>query len=628
MSYKTTRKRLSLTLVAALVAGVLTSVSTGTVANAHGGVVSTSVSNAAATTGTVNANLFVAEKQSATGIAQAGRLDSQANDTTTTGDGQSIHQAALSRGLLAKDTSTGINQTATVLTSGALSLYSWVSTDVAFTTTGGTFSTTATTGVSANATFSQNRQTAFHDVGNATAVAQVWDVPSTAGTYTIAMYVGGGTEGTTLSVTSPTVGTLAGRITVTVVAASSGGSYSAIYSVCNADSLSAQPSRLGNNVDDSSSVDNGGAWYIGFALNDAYAADLDNGNIVVTATNGALVNYAETSTAAAGTASTDVTYENASTFGSVTVTQGTANAPVTTTVTISYNGTTTCTKTVTIRGEVASIAVTDIATQDLSTTTGSLTWIDDVDATGRSGLFKVTTKDSAGNVVKNSSGFGTWSSVAASLAGQTVVTGLSVDNPATSTSSTSGWSYGTGIYSCGATAGSLPTAKLQFTNSGSGTIVTSGNIALRCADDAATVSASWDKASYKQGELATLTLKFTDSKGNPANNVGSTGTWTALAPMMTNISATGAALTLTNTGTATVSFSVGISTGITAGTYTSIVDFTSLIAAGTATRQTGTYAVSTGGDTTTNADVLKSIVALIASINKQIQALQKLILKR
>jgi hypothetical protein len=32
--------------------------------------------------------------------------------------------------------------------------------------------------------------------------------------------------------------------------------------------------------------------------------------------------------------------------------------------------------------------------------------------------------------------------------------------------------------------------------------------------------------------------------------------------------------------------------------------------------------------TVTNADVLKSIVSLIASINKQIQALQKLILKR
>ena len=620
----TLRKRISLTLVTALITGVLSSVSFSSVANAHGGTVGTGVNNADPASATVNANLFVAEKNSATGVAQAGLL----GGVGIGGNAGHIDNAALSLGLLAKDTSTGINQTATVLTSGALSLYAYVSTDVAFSVTGGTLRTTATTGVSANATFGQDRKTAFHDVGSATAVAQVWDAPSTAGTYTVAMYVSGTTEGSQLSLSTPTVGTLAGRITVTVVAASAGGSYSAPYSVCNADSMSAQPSRLGNNVDDTSAVDNGGAWYIGFALNDAYGADLDNGNIVVSATNGALVNYAETSTAAAGTASTDVTYENASTFGSVTVTQGTANAPVTTTVTISYNGTTTCTKTVTIRGEAASIEVSDIATQDLSGTAGSATWIDDVDASGRSGLFKVTTKDSAGNIVKNSSSFGTWSSVAASLAGQTVVTALSVDNPATSTSSTSAWRYGTGIYTCGAAAGSLSTAKLQFTNTGSGTVVTSGNIALRCADDPATVSASWDKASYKQGELATMTLKFTDSKGNPANNIGSTGTYTVLAPMMTNISATGAALTLTNTGTATLSFSVGTSTGLTAGTYTSIVDFTSLIAAGTSTRQTGTYAVSTGGDTTTNADVLKSIVALIASINKQIQALQKLILKR
>jgi len=619
MSKSTIRKRISLTVVTALVAGVISSVTSSTVANAHGGVVGTTVTNVAASTGTVNASLFVAEATSATGIAQAGLI---ANGPTK------VHQAALSLGLLAKDTSTGINQTATVLAGGALSLYAYVSTDVAFTVTGGTLRTTATTGVSANATFSQSRTTSFHDVGSATAVAQVWDAPSTAGTYTIAYYVSGSTEGTQLSLASSTVGTLAGRITVTVVAASAGGSYSAVYSVCNADSLSAQPSRLGNNVDDSSAVDNGGYWYIGFAINDAYNANLDDGNIVVTATNGALVNYGETTTAAAGTASTDVTYANADTFGSVTVSQGTANAPVTTTVTISYNGTTVCTKTVTIRGEAASIEISDIATQDLSGTAGiaNASWINDT--SGRAALFKATTKDSAGNIVKNSAAFGTWASVAASLAGQTVVTAISVDNPATSTSSTSPWRYATGIYSCGAAAGSLASAKVQFTNAGSGTVVTSGNIPLRCADDAASVTASWDKASYKQGELATMTLKFIDTKGNPANNVGSTGTYTSLVPMMTAISATGAALTLTNQGTATLSWSVGTSTGLTAGTYTSIVDFTSLIAAGTGTRQTGTYTVSTGGDTTTNADVLKSIVALIASINKQIQALQKLILKR
>ena len=74
-------------------------------------------------------------------------------------------------------------------------------------------------------------------------------------------------------------------------------------------------------------------------------------------------------------------------------------------------------------------------------------------------------------------------------------------------------------------------------------------------------------------------------------------------------------------------FTVGTTAGMTAGTYSGIVDFTALTAVA-ATKATPTYKLSTGGDTTTNADVLKSIVALIASINKQIQALQKLILKR
>ena len=43
---------------------------------------------------------------------------------------------------------------------------------------------------------------------------------------------------------------------------------------------------------------------------------------------------------------------------------------------------------------------------------------------------------------------------------------------------------------------------------------------------------------------------------------------------------------------------------------------------------TATITVKSSSSTVTNAEVLKSIVALIASINKQIQALQKLILKR
>jgi hypothetical protein len=299
---------------------------------------------------------------------------------------------------------------------------------------------------------------------------------------------------------------------------------------------------------------------------------------------------------------------------------------MTTTVTISYNGTVVCTKTVSIRGEVAKIVVSDIATQDLSTGTSLAngSWLDD--GTARTGMFRVLATDSAGNIVSTST-TGTYAAVSASLAGQTTVTSLTVDNSATSNSSTAPARYSTGSYACGATAGEVKTAQLQFTNTGTGTVIKSDPFSLRCADDPYTYTASWDKASYVQGELATLTVKFLDSKGNPANNVGSTGTWTGVQPMLTAVSATGSAPTLSNKGEKSYTFSVGTLTGITAGSYVSIIDFTSLTAVA-ATKQTPSYKVSTGGDSTTNADVLKSIVALIASINKQIRALQKLILKR
>jgi len=384
------------------------------------------------------------------------------------------------------------------------------------------------------------------------------------------------------------------------------------------------------NVDSAATVTNSNAWYINFRLADAYANALDNGNIVVTATNGAFVNYSEGSTATAGTGSTVVAYANASTpsstaSGSVTVSQPTANAPITTTVTISYNGTTVCTKTVTIRGEVAKIAISNMAVQDLNGSTGITGFLSD--GSGRTGLFTVAATDSAGNQVATSD-IGTFSSDAASLAGQTIVSALSVNNSATATSSTAAQRYSTGVYTCNAAvAGEVKTAKLKFTNTGSGTTVTSDAFTLRCADDPYTYTASWDKASYVQGEIATLTVKFLDSKGNAANSIGSTGTWTGSTPMLTPISATGSAPTLDANGAKTYTYSVGGNTAITAGSYVSVIDFTALTAVA-ATKQTPSYKVSTGGDSTTNADVLKSIVALIASINKQIQALQKLILKR
>ena len=88
--------------------------------------------------------------------------------------------------------------------------------------------------------------------------------------------------------------------------------------------------------------------------------------------------------------------------------------------------------------------------------------------------------------------------------------------------------------------------------------------------------------------------------------------------------ATGAACTAASTVTAGVK-TCKYSALNTEGAYAFSVDVT------TATAQDasiGTLPVKPSTTAVSNADVLKSIVALIASINKQIQALQKLILKR
>ena len=75
--------------------------------------------------------------------------------------------------------------------------------------------------------------------------------------------------------------------------------------------------------------------------------------------------------------------------------------------------------------------------------------------------------------------------------------------------------------------------------------------------------------------------------------------------------------------------SVKFTVGPTEGAYNLVVDLPSYPdAAGKNQAQTVSYSVKSASSDTSFAEVLKSVVALIASINKQIQALQKLILRR
>jgi hypothetical protein len=202
-------------------------------------------------------------------------------------------------------------------------------------------------------------------------------------------------------------------------------------------------------------------------------------------------------------------------------------------------------------------------------------------------------------------------------AGSTYAAGT---NPyATSTTSTSAASKTVGTFTCGPVAGSS-SIKMVHTAAATGTKVTSPAFTARCADDAYSFAASWDKATYTAGDVATLTLTFKDSKGNAANSLDPAGAHTITAPLLTNVSTTGSATKLTDAnGVIKYTYTVGV----TAGSYAAIIDFSGLDQ-----KETASYKIVSASSDVSFAEVLKSVVALIASINKQIQALQKLILRR
>ena len=588
--------------------------------------------NAADTFGATNGSMFVAvaANTGVTGVIHA---------LTEQGVGE---DSALSKGLLAKDTSITTAQTATVLAGGVLSLYGMVSTSAAFSASGGTFSGTAAGLADEVVTYSSSNRASVVNSDTftnaltslyapASAVATLWTAPTTAGTYTVSLLTGWVLSSTgtyAAPTTSSLPPTLAAKITVTVVAASGGGSYSATYSACNTNTLTLDTTTTyPSGVDSTGIVADGGAWYIDFDLNDAYNANLAPGNIVATATNGALVNIGTNAgaTPTAGTASTDTNFSNGSDH-TLIITQPTAGAPLTTTVTLSYNGTVFCTKTVTIRGKVASLEVGNVGTQNLSSSTGSSIWIESNAGTISglpAGTFTVVAKDSAGNIVSTDSTLGTYAAVASTLT--TTVQAISVGTRSTTASTSTYGFYNVGAWTCGAVAGSS-SVKIKFTTTATGEAVESPAFTARCASAPYTYTASFDKASYKQGDIAKLTVQFLDSKGNKSNSVSAPGASTLTLPMLTSVDYASSATAVTKAdGSLVFSWTVGTTGTFTAGSYAGIVNYSGLTAQVPATVN---YTVTSGGDTTTNADILKSIVALIASINKQIQALQKLILRR
>ena len=417
--------------------------------------------------------------------------------------------------------------------------------------------------------------------------------------------------GDTLTITAGSVGT--GIISIAKTSASAPIEQIAVTvtATCEAQKLSLGDSYVQvrddagvatSNVDESAGLVNLNAAtsYIALALVDAYGNDLTgSGVLVATATNGAVIAWD-------GTPSVQSSSAYSSSRGAsgteLYVTQGLANAnkPLTTTVTISLDGTAIATKSITFQGVPASIEIKDVT----------------VGKVGSVGYFRARVLDAAGNALYSKSVVDD----AAANADASVSAIASFAAAATS-SATGDWSTtGQGQFNC--VKGGVTKLNVKTVVSAvSGTSVKK-SFDIACGGVLDTWTVSLDKASYAPGEIATLTVSGKDSKGFPVN---STDTFTAVdysfgGLAWVNTPGTGDTFT-SGAGVKTYKLSVGLSEG-------SFVGYFKIPGATDTAAKTLQYKVANTTVGVSNADVLKAIVSLIASINKQIAALQKALLKK
>ena len=413
--------------------------------------------------------------------------------------------------------------------------------------------------------------------------------------------------------------------TITVVAKCGGDSLSIADSYYRAVAESTVTAGfVTTNVDDSGTTDvaTKGYSYIALDLRDAYGQPLStSGALIVTATNGALVNI-DSDTAGTATTAVKATTAGSATF--IRVDAPTAGSPVTTAVSVTFNGAAVLTKTIKLRGYAKSIAVTDI-TVGLSGQAYTAT------STAGGGSFLYQWKDANGDVVPGgavaaTAATGLTTLVTAVYGGANASTGVggTVARTAVSPTTTTGTtSYGDGKFTCtGSTKSGSATLAVAGYNANLDLVV-SAPFTVTCGGALDTWTISTDKASYATGDIGTLTVTGKDANGAMVTDIAT------LAGITSNATIGGGAAFIAAPVSADT-FTKGVKTykflvGNIEGNYGASVTITGATDTAAKTLQ---YKVASGTTTVSNADVLKSIVALIASINKQIQALQKLILKR
>jgi len=579
MSTKTLRKRIALVAVSALGAGMLS-------------LVAVPAANAS-TAGVTASSLWVSSTNSTSGatvVTSGGgdpTLDKSVGFVAVTSSAVASYQVDQSNGtgVLA-----GYTSYATILNNSILTMAtkSGASNYNSIVVSGGTLSGVSLESGNGGA-YSGDRTTY---VDTATNKAFAINVTPNAGvtTMTVASY-----EGASVAAATPTNGTLKGVWVFTIVAAGSSDAVSAAKSYITVDTGASNASTV--DIASGFTLANGATGYISVFAKDAYNVNLvdSNHSYTVSATNGAKVSFSS----AYPTASSHVTSGTRPTV--VYVTQGTSNTAVTTDISVVVDGVNIGTKSLSFSGDITKIttSVLGIGAVGSGTSVNKLVAYKAYDAAGNRVALSAPAIKGTDSVVN---------SAAVTTAETATTTGVIGVNCAT---------YGTnkGLY-------------LAWVNAAGATIVSSP-FAVSCAGDMYTYTATLDKKSYKQGEIATLTIKGLDVKGQPSNDITTIGSSTYKPAIsgsyMTAVSAP-VYTDYTTNGVITYQYIVGN----TAGSYSMAVDLplvTNPSANYTDSAKSIGYTIE-GDGSVSNAAVLASIVQLIASINKQIAALQKALTKK
>jgi hypothetical protein len=351
---------------------------------------------------------------------------------------------------------------------------------------------------------------------------------------------------------------------------------------------SATAGTLSTNVDVAGStvVANEGTGYVNVLTKDAFGATLSTSGVLqATATGGAIVAWdASPSVEVSTAAKTGV-------GGVLYVKQGTANAnkPVNTTITVSFNGTVLASKSITFTGRAASISVTGV---DIALSGGA-----------RTGTYDFVVLDASGNQLSGIT------PTADTTKYTSQVTSVSVGGASSSTA------VATGGWTCASTSGSS-VVRIKHVLSDLTTIYSNEFIAA-CGLGVNKYTVSLDKNSYVPGEIATLTISATDINGAKVADTSTVGSGVAISGGgMTAVAAPTSADTFAQ-GVKTYKFTVNNVNG----TYNMIVDLPAYVSTDSA--KTISYKIADGA--ISNAEVLNGIVALIASITKQIEQLQMIV---